>query len=198
MSGDELKRLQLSFLARYAQMPTAGTRGTKPKPIPPRPPTVTTTPPHPTSAPSIRHNWLTTDQRLIFDLVNYLRQVDRAVTAEEIARDTGIDLQNSPELVESLKANPKVGIVDGQWYSYKPTHDITNKQELLALLSKRPEGIDTAELADCYKGIKEDVNVSIPLFVWLFTKSESTGTLSHWTNKNDPKSRDKSPNHLSL
>jgi len=156
---DELKKAQLSFLARYEKKGPPPTAAPRPTPVPPKPaPALAPAPPKPAPAQA-RPEALLTDQRLLYDIINYLKEVDRAVTIEEITSGTGIDVLSNSELLESLKTNPKVGIVEGRWYSFKPTYDITNKQELWSLIAETPQGIESSELKDSYKNIVQDVRV---------------------------------------
>ncbi|KAL6049511.1 transcription factor TFIIE beta subunit, TFIIEB, Tfa2 [Balamuthia mandrillaris] len=109
----------------------------------------------------IRHSTLRTaanqktTSSMLFDVITFLKDADRAVTEEEIAANTGLQISAYPDLLNSLKNNPKVGVVD-KWFSYKPTYDVTNKEELLDLIMKTPDGIDSAELKDSYKNVVKD------------------------------------------
>lgn len=58
------------------------------------------------------------NQRLLYDIVNFLRDTEKPVTAAEIHDNTGHDIKAIPGLLESLQANIKVNYEDG-WFSYK-------------------------------------------------------------------------------
>jgi hypothetical protein len=58
------------------------------------------------------------NQRLLYDIVNYLREAEKPVTAADIFNNTQHDLKTVPGLLESLQANIKVSYEDG-WFSYK-------------------------------------------------------------------------------
>lgn len=95
------------------------------------PPTRTSTPSKPAARPkpatkaiSIQHMTVQkarSNQRLLYDIVNYLRDAEKPVTAAEIHEQTGHDLKTVPGLLETLQANIKVSYEDG-WFSYKVNH----------------------------------------------------------------------------
>lgn len=58
------------------------------------------------------------NQRLLFDIVNYLRNAEKPVTAADIYEHTGSDVKTIPGLLESIQANVKINYEDG-WFSYK-------------------------------------------------------------------------------
>ena len=116
------------------------------------------------------------NQRLLYDIVNYLRDAEKPVTAVEIHEHTGHDLKTVPGLLESLQANIKVSYEDG-WFTYKvnttpslvsilvpnlcikPPYSLKNIHELSDLINKTPDGIELSELKDCYKTVDEDIKV---------------------------------------
>uniref|UniRef100_A0A7N0TD83 TFA2 Winged helix domain-containing protein n=1 Tax=Kalanchoe fedtschenkoi TaxID=63787 RepID=A0A7N0TD83_KALFE len=59
---------------------------------------------------------------------------------------------------DSLKNNPKV-LYDGTRFSYKAKHEVKEKQELLHLVRKYPEGIAVIDLKDAYPNVEEDLQV---------------------------------------
>jgi len=93
---------------------------------------------------------------MLYDVIKYLRDVEKPVNAEDIHTATGFDLKTTPGMMEALQSNPKISFDDG-WFSYKPPYSVKNIHELLDLINKTPEGIEVTELKDCYKTVEEDV-----------------------------------------
>lgn len=98
--------------------------------------------------------------RVVYDVVNFLQRIGRPVTAHEIFEDTGADVSTGSTLLEILKENSKISYDDG-WFSYKPTYDIKNRDELSELISRAPNGIDSQELKDSYKTVHDDVKTLV-------------------------------------
>lgn len=96
------------------------------------------------------------NQRLLYDIINFLRDSEKPVSAETIHEVTGHDIKTIPGLLESLQANVKINYEDG-WFSYKPPYSVKNIHELLDLINKSPDGIEVSELKDCYKTVDEDI-----------------------------------------
>lgn len=95
-------------------------------------------------------------QRLLYDVINYLRDLDKPASAEDIHTITGHDIKTTPGMMEALQSNPKISYEDG-WFSYKPPYSVKNIHELQDLINKTPEGIEVNELKDCYKTVEDDV-----------------------------------------
>jgi transcription initiation factor TFIIE subunit beta len=96
------------------------------------------------------------NQRVFYDVIKYLNEVERPVTIDEIHAATAHDIKGNPELLEELKANAKIHYEDG-WFSYKPMYDAKNIHDLLDLFNKNPNGIDIADLKDAYKTVEQDI-----------------------------------------
>ncbi len=59
-----------------------------------------------------------TNPRLLFDIINYLKEVDKPVTSKDILDATSVDINGVPGMAEILQGNVKIRYEDG-WYSYK-------------------------------------------------------------------------------
>jgi len=94
--------------------------------------------------------------RLFYDVINYLKEVERGVTVEELSAEMpGFDFK-SPEISEQLKMNTKIQFEDGK-YSFRPSYGIKNASELLDLINKSPNGIEIEQLKDSYKALEADL-----------------------------------------
>ncbi|CAN0841365.1 hypothetical protein LINGRAHAP2_LOCUS3246 [Linum grandiflorum] len=95
-------------------------------------------------------------------VIELLLKERRAYTPEQINEACYVDVRSNKELFDSLKANPKVNY-DGRSFSYKSTHNLLNKDELLKLIKKFPEGMAAIELKDAYPRVMEDLQVLLSL-----------------------------------
>jgi len=102
-------------------------------------------------------NELSTTGRYLFTVIEFLREADQAVTAEDIYNQTQINIRDNEELLTAIQNNPKVVITDQKWFSYKPTFDVTTKSEVLQLINSTDKGIDSNDLKDAYKTVMEDI-----------------------------------------
>ncbi|CAN1833643.1 hypothetical protein LINPERHAP1_LOCUS33838 [Linum perenne] len=93
-------------------------------------------------------------------VIGLLLKTRRAYTPEQINEACYVDVRSNKELFDSLKANPKVNY-DGRSFSYKSTHNLLNKDELLKLIRRFPEGMAVIELKDAYPRVMEDLQVCI-------------------------------------
>jgi len=95
-------------------------------------------------------------QRILYDVIKYLRDLEKPANAEDIHVAMGYDLKGTPDLMEALQSNVKISYEDG-WFSYKPPYSVKTIHELLELINKTPEGIEVSELKDCYKTVDADI-----------------------------------------
>lgn len=88
----------------------------------------------------------------------HLRAELRSLSSEEIRLATGVDIEASPELLNSLQGEAaKVRREkDGRW-RWKSRHYIPGFQQLLQFFSSLQEGVPETALLDCYKGVKDDI-----------------------------------------
>ncbi|KAM3198323.1 hypothetical protein ACQJBY_073460 [Aegilops geniculata] len=89
----------------------------------------------------------------VIDLLDKTRE---ALTTHQINERTYVDIDANRTLAESLRNNPKVRF-DGRRYSYKPTHDVKAKGELLTLINSFPDGLPASEVDDAYPAVLEDL-----------------------------------------
>jgi len=81
----------------------------------------------------------------------------KSVTAEDIKNQIGVDVYaNNGEVLNELKVNPKVDYENGL-FKYKPLYSLKDKENLMKLIDSTPDGIDTDDLKDSYKGIQADI-----------------------------------------
>lgn len=162
MNQPSIKQLHLSALNSLQRTPTARPGQASPAASPS--PRVSSTPkasstPRTTKTVSIQHmstQKAKTNQRLLYDVINWLRDTDKPATAEEIHAATGYDIKATPGMMEALQSNVKIAYEDG-WFSYKPPYSVKNIHELRELIHKTPDGIEVSELKDCYKTVDEDI-----------------------------------------
>ncbi|XP_037410761.1 uncharacterized protein LOC119274206 [Triticum dicoccoides] len=93
--------------------------------------------------------------KTVIDLLDKTRE---ALTSHQIIQRTYVDIDGNRTLAESLRNNVKVRF-DGRRYSYKPTHDVKGKGELLTLIKSFPDGLPASEVDDAYPAVLEDLQV---------------------------------------
>lgn len=82
----------------------------------------------------------------------------RPLSSEEVLKETGVDIESSPEILLSLtgEASRVVREKDGRW-RWKSAFYLRNFNGLLTLLARSPDGILEKHLLDSYKGVREDI-----------------------------------------
>merc|ERR1719443_827126 len=91
------------------------------------------------------------------------RVVDRRreVGVEELERDLGVVVASDPKLLEALRGNANVASVEGGdqlVLQYQARHArVRDRASLLGLVQEHPNGINRAEISDCYDGVWADV-----------------------------------------
>ncbi|KAF7026929.1 hypothetical protein CFC21_039016 [Triticum aestivum] len=90
----------------------------------------------------------------IRDVIALLERTREALTAHQINEKTYVDIDGA--IAERLRNNPKVRF-DGERYSYKRTHDVRGKDELLSLVGSFPDGLPASEVEDAYPSVLEDL-----------------------------------------
>jgi transcription initiation factor TFIIE subunit beta len=114
-------------------------------------------------------------------------QTRQALTAKQINDATYVDIAGNSAVFESLRNNPKVRF-DGRFFSYKvrlgvhvfasdcpsidkthvmyarlivqPTHNVTGKDGLLALIADFRDGVPVKEVEDAYPSVLDDLQVT--------------------------------------
>uniref|UniRef100_A0ACD5VMZ7 Uncharacterized protein n=1 Tax=Avena sativa TaxID=4498 RepID=A0ACD5VMZ7_AVESA len=119
----------------------------------------------------------------IKDVIELLYRTRRALTAREINDATYVDIERNGAVFDSLRKNPKV-CFDGRCFSYKPTHSVTGKDGLLALIADCRDGIPVKEVEDAYPSVLEDLQAlkSSGDIYWLSGEQDNV-------YPNDPRSR---------
>ncbi|XP_026403220.1 uncharacterized protein LOC113298641 [Papaver somniferum] len=117
-------------------------------------------------------------------VIDLLRETRGDFTAEQIEEACYVDAIKNKVVFNSLTHNVKVKY-DGKRFSYKPTHDIKNKTELLQLIRKNPEGIAISELKDSYRLVMEDLQaLKASGVVWWLSNSDCREDVAY---PNDPR-----------
>ncbi|CAI9089710.1 OLC1v1024330C1 [Oldenlandia corymbosa var. corymbosa] len=91
----------------------------------------------------------------VIDLLYERRQTP---DPEEINQGCYVDLNANKTVFDSLKKNPKLNY-DGSRFSYKPNHNVRNKDQLLDLIRKFQEGIAVVDLKDSYPNAIQDLEL---------------------------------------
>ncbi|KAL3700350.1 hypothetical protein R1sor_018372 [Riccia sorocarpa] len=119
-------------------------------------------------------------------VLDLLLETRQALLPEEINDSCFVDVAANKDLFESLKSNVKVSYENGR-FAYKSKHDVKNKQELLVLIRKVPEGIPMGDLKDSYPGVVNDAQeLKASGDVWLLMNSDSQEDIVY---PNDPKAK---------
>ena len=79
-----------------------------------------------------------------------------AYTAREIETATLVDVTTNKEVQENLLSNVKISFEIDR-YSYKATHSVSNKKEVLYLIRTYKDGIPFADLEDGYPEVRAHV-----------------------------------------
>ncbi|KAE8769543.1 General transcription factor IIE subunit 2 [Hordeum vulgare] len=101
----------------------------------------------------VRRSTVGRQMKTVIDLLDKTRE---ALTAHQINEQTYVDIDGNRTLAESLRNNPKVRF-DGQRFSYKPTHDVAGKAELLTLIKSFPDGLPASEVKKAYPAVEDDL-----------------------------------------
>ncbi|KAI9117865.1 hypothetical protein K1719_011007 [Acacia pycnantha] len=130
---------------------------------------------------SIRKGPIGAQMKRVIDL---LRQTRQAFTPEQINEACYVDMRANKDVFESLKKNPKVHF-DGERFSYKSKHDLKDKNQLLYLIRKFPEGIPAIDMKDSYPTVMEDLQaLKAAGLIWLLSNFDSQEDVAY---PNDPR-----------
>ncbi|CAH2071088.1 unnamed protein product [Thlaspi arvense] len=112
-------------------------------------------------------------------VIEILYKERKAFTPEQINEECYVDMLSNKAVFDSMKNNPKVHY-DGRRFSYKSTHDVTNKDELLALINKYPTGIAAADLKDAYKTVMDDLQaLKASKHIWFLSNADSQEDIAY-------------------
>ncbi|KAG7015180.1 General transcription factor IIE subunit 2, partial [Cucurbita argyrosperma subsp. argyrosperma] len=130
---------------------------------------------------SIRKSPVGAQIKRVIDLLLETRQ---AFTPEQINESCYVDINSNKAVFDSLRNNPKVHY-DGRRFSYKSKHDLKDKNQLLYLIRKFPEGIAVIDLKDSYPSVMEDLQaLKASGQVWLLSNFDSQEDIAY---PNDPR-----------
>ncbi|KAK4261917.1 hypothetical protein QN277_004852 [Acacia crassicarpa] len=130
---------------------------------------------------SIRKGPVGAQMKRVIDLLLETRQ---AFTPEQINEACYVDMKSNKDVFESLTKNPKVHY-DGKRFSYKSKHDLKDKNQLLYLIRKFPEGIAVIDLKDAYPTVMEDLQaLKAAGQIWLLSNFDSQEDIAY---PNDPR-----------
>ncbi|CAL5332326.1 unnamed protein product [Camellia sinensis] len=87
-----------------------------------------------------------------------VHQTRQAFTPEQINEACYVDINSNKAVFDSLRNNPKVNY-DGRCFAYKSKHALKDKNQLLILIRKFPEGIAVIDLKDAYPTVMEDLQL---------------------------------------
>ncbi|KAF8380287.1 hypothetical protein HHK36_027769 [Tetracentron sinense] len=130
---------------------------------------------------SIRKSPVGAQIKRVIDLLLETRQ---AFTPEQINETCYVDVNANKAVFDSLRNNLKVSY-DGRRFSYKSKHDLKDKNQLLVLVRKFPEGIAVIDLKDAYPTVMEDLQaLKAAGQVWLLSNFDSQEDIAY---PNDPR-----------
>lgn len=111
-------------------------------------------------------------------------QTRQALTPEQINEACYVDINANKAVFDSLRNNPKVKY-DGKRFSYKSKHELKDKNQLLVLIRKFPEGIAVIDLKDAYPTVMEDLQaLKAAGQIWLLSNFDSQEDIAY---PNDPR-----------
>ncbi|KAJ4951597.1 hypothetical protein NE237_028429 [Protea cynaroides] len=117
-------------------------------------------------------------------VLDILLETRLAYTPEQINEACYVDVNANKAVFDSLRNNPKVHY-DGRCFSYKSKHDLKDKNQMLVLIRKFPEGIAIIDLKDAYPTVMEDLQaLKAAGQVWLLSNFDSQEDIAY---PNDPR-----------
>ncbi|KAM0889426.1 hypothetical protein ACQ4PT_027704 [Festuca glaucescens] len=115
---------------------------------------------------AVRNSSVGSQIKAVIELVYRTR---KALAAKQINEATYVVIAGNNAVFESPWSNPKTpsmrngisGVKDGRClFCYKPTHVVTGKDELLALIRRFCDGIKVNEVEDAYPSVLNDLQVA--------------------------------------
>ncbi len=91
------------------------------------------------------------------DAVNFLRDAHRAVRLDEISQRVRFDVGGNAELLDSLKAHPRVKMVPGGLFAYRARYECANVAEMQQLIDESEGGVLATELVEAYTEAAADM-----------------------------------------
>lgn len=79
-------------------------------------------------------------------------------TSEEILKETGVDIEGSPQILDSLTgdASKVLREKNGKW-RWASKYQLTSSHELRSLIARSLDGVCEKDLYDSYKSVREDL-----------------------------------------
>jgi hypothetical protein len=97
----------------------------------------------------------------LFQLIDFLKQVGRPLTASEIKEQSHIDIMSNAQFYNLACNNQKIDVQDGL-FQYKPLFNLRTKQDVSAMIREHwysgHGGIHVRELRECWKSISKYVD----------------------------------------
>lgn len=89
---------------------------------------------------------------------NFLKAELEPFTSKEILKATGVDIDNSPDILLSLTGDASRVIKerDGRW-RWASKYQLRSFNHLLSLMARSYDGVNEKDLFDSYKGVKDDI-----------------------------------------
>ncbi|CAK7335492.1 unnamed protein product [Dovyalis caffra] len=117
-------------------------------------------------------------------VIDLLLETRQALTPQQINDHCYVDMNSNKAVFDSLTNNPKVHY-DGKRLSYKSKHDLKDKNQLLVLIRKFPEGIAVIDLKDAYPNVMDDLQaLKAAGQIWLLSNFDSQEDIAY---PNDPR-----------
>ncbi|XP_051137690.1 uncharacterized protein LOC127255936 [Andrographis paniculata] len=117
-------------------------------------------------------------------VIDLLYETRKSFSPEQINEVCYVDVNANKAVFDSLRNNPKVSF-DGKQFSYKSKHDLKDKDQLLYLIRKFPEGIAVIDLKDSYSNVMEDLQaLKASGDIWLLSNFDSQEDIAY---PNDPR-----------
>ncbi|XP_028059662.1 uncharacterized protein LOC114263355 isoform X1 [Camellia sinensis] len=114
----------------------------------------------------------------------HMQETRQAFTPEQINEACYVDINSNKAVFDSLRNNPKVNY-DGRCFAYKSKHALKDKNQLLILIRKFPEGIAVIDLKDAYPTVMEDLQaLKAAGQIWLLSNFDSQEDIAY---PNDPR-----------
>ncbi|KAJ0239265.1 hypothetical protein HA466_0229450 [Hirschfeldia incana] len=105
-------------------------------------------------------------------VISLLFETRQAFTPEQINERCYVDMHANKAVFDSMRKNPKAHY-DGRRFSYKAEHNVNDKNELLSLINKYPDGIAASELKDAYPNVMDDLQaLKASEDIWLLSNSQ--------------------------
>lgn len=106
-------------------------------------------------------------------VIGLLFETRQSLTPQQINEACFVDINANKAVFDSLRNNPKVHY-DGKCFCYKSKHAVRDKDQLLHLIRKFPEGLAIVDLKDSYPNVMDDLQaLKTDRQVWLLSNFDS-------------------------